>query len=183
MCPRSMHTLFFIYFSIWSIGHLQCWVEFQVYNRVIQLYITEYIHIYILFQMIFYYRSLQDIEYHSLCYTVGPCCLPSLNVLNIYFYLFTWLLSLLSRSVVWLFATPWTVVPQAPLSMGFSRQEHWRAAMPSSRGSSRPRDGRLVSSVSRTDKVGSLPVAPPGKPIHSSMYTLVSNSSFVSSRH
>ena len=26
---------------------------------------------------------------------------------------------------VQLFATPWTVVHQAPLSMGFSRQEHW----------------------------------------------------------
>ena len=24
-----------------------------------------------------------------------------------------------------LFATPWTVAPQAPLSMGFSRQEYW----------------------------------------------------------
>ena len=24
-----------------------------------------------------------------------------------------------------LFETPWTVAPQAPLSMGFSRQEHW----------------------------------------------------------
>ena len=22
--------------------------------------------------------------------------------------------------------TPWTVAPQAPLSLGFSRQEHWR---------------------------------------------------------
>ena len=31
--------------------------------------------------------------------------------------------SLLSR--VWLFATPWTVACQAPLSMGFSRQECW----------------------------------------------------------
>ena len=30
---------------------------------------------------------------------------------------------LLSR--VQLFATPWTVVYQAPLSMGFSRQEYW----------------------------------------------------------
>ena len=30
---------------------------------------------------------------------------------------------LLSR--VWLFATPWTVARQAPLSMGFSRQEYW----------------------------------------------------------
>ena len=25
----------------------------------------------------------------------------------------------------WLFATPWTVVHQAPVSMGFSRQEYW----------------------------------------------------------
>ena len=30
---------------------------------------------------------------------------------------------LLSR--VWLFATPWTVAYQVPLSMGFSRQEYW----------------------------------------------------------
>ena len=30
---------------------------------------------------------------------------------------------LLSR--VRLFVTPWTVAHQAPLSMGFSRQEHW----------------------------------------------------------
>ena len=28
-------------------------------------------------------------------------------------------------SRVWLFATLWTVARQAPLSMGFSRQEHW----------------------------------------------------------
>ena len=28
-------------------------------------------------------------------------------------------------SNVWLFATPWTVAHQAPLSMGFSRQEYW----------------------------------------------------------
>ena len=31
---------------------------------------------------------------------------------------------MLSR--VWLTATPWTVARQAPLSLGFSRQEHWR---------------------------------------------------------
>ena len=30
-----------------------------------------------------------------------------------------------SLSRVWLFATPWTVAYQAPLSMGFSRQEYW----------------------------------------------------------
>ena len=30
-----------------------------------------------------------------------------------------------SLTCVRLFATPWTVAYQAPLSMGFSRQEHW----------------------------------------------------------
>ncbi|CAI9165670.1 unnamed protein product [Rangifer tarandus platyrhynchus] len=30
-----------------------------------------------------------------------------------------------SLSHVWLFVTPWTVACQAPLFMGFSRQEHW----------------------------------------------------------
>ena len=30
-----------------------------------------------------------------------------------------------SLSCVWLFATPWTVVCQAPLSMEFSKQKYW----------------------------------------------------------
>ena len=30
-----------------------------------------------------------------------------------------------SFSCVRLFATPWTVAHQAPLTMGFSRQEYW----------------------------------------------------------
>ena len=30
-----------------------------------------------------------------------------------------------SLSHVWLFVTPWIVAFQAPLSMGFSRQEYW----------------------------------------------------------
>ena len=34
-----------------------------------------------------------------------------------------------SLSLVWLFATPWTVACQAPLSMGFSRQEY-RSGLP-----------------------------------------------------
>ena len=29
------------------------------------------------------------------------------------------------RSCVWLFAAPWAVAHQAPLSTGFSRQEYW----------------------------------------------------------
>ena len=39
------------------------------------------------------------------------------------------------------FVTLWTLAHQAPLSMGFSRQEYWSGfAMPSSRGSSWPRN-------------------------------------------
>ena len=41
-----------------------------------------------------------------------------------------------SLSQVWLFATLWTVAPQAPLSMGFFRQEYWS-------GSSFPSPGDL----------------------------------------
>ena len=41
-------------------------------------------------------------------------------------YKYTFMLLLLSPlNHVQLFATPWTVAHQAPLSMGFSRQEHW----------------------------------------------------------
>ena len=44
-------------------------------------------------------------------------------------------------SLVRLFVTLWTIGHQAPLSMGFSRQEYWSGlAVPSSRGSSWPRD-------------------------------------------
>ena len=32
---------------------------------------------------------------------------------------------LLTKLYLTLFATPWTVAPQAPLSMGFPRQEYW----------------------------------------------------------
>ena len=40
-----------------------------------------------------------------------------------------------SLSCVRLFVTPWTVAHQAPLFMGFSRQEYWSGrARPSSRG-------------------------------------------------
>ena len=37
----------------------------------------------------------------------------------------SWVVVIWSLSRVWLFATPWTVAHQAPLSMGFSRQEYW----------------------------------------------------------
>ena len=36
-----------------------------------------------------------------------------------------WKLKVKSFSLVWLLGTPWTAANQAPLSMGFSRQEYW----------------------------------------------------------
>ena len=53
-----------------------------------------------------------------------------------------------SLSHGWLFATPWTVAHQAPLSMGILQA--WRlvcVAMPSSRESSQPRDLTQVSHI------------------------------------
>ena len=64
-----------------------------------------------------------------------------------------------------LFATPWTVTCQAPLSMEFSRQEYWGGLpCPPPGGSSQPKDQACVSRLPRC-QVGSLPLAPLGKPI------------------
>ena len=53
-----------------------------------------------------------------------------------------------SLSRVRLFATPWTVAHQAPLSMGFSRQEYWSGLLfPSPVESSWPRDRTQVSRI------------------------------------
>ena len=63
-------------------------------------------------------------------------------------------------SRVQLFATLWAVACQAPLSMGFSRQEYWSVVMPFSRRSSPLRD-RVVSPVLQAD---SLPLSHLGSP-------------------
>ena len=51
-----------------------------------------------------------------------------------------------SLRCVWLFVTPWIVAHQAPLSMGIlqARMLEW-IAMPSSRGSSQPKDQTQIS--------------------------------------
>ena len=49
---------------------------------------------------------------------------------------------------VWLFATPWFVAYQAPLSMEFSRQEYWSGLpFPSPEGSSQSGDWTWVSHI------------------------------------
>ena len=56
---------------------------------------------------------------------------------------------MLMLSHIWLFATPWILVHQAPPSMGLPRQEslEW-VAISSSRGSSWPKDRIQVSCIS-----------------------------------
>ena len=67
---------------------------------------------------------------------------------------------LLSR--VRLFATPWTVIHQAPLSIGFPRLEYWSALTFPSQGDL-PNLG--IEPRSPALQADSLPPEPPGKPI------------------
>ena len=69
----------------------------------------------------------------------------ALHLIVLYFIVLYYALLL---SIVWFFATPWTVVRQAPLSMGILQARILeRVAMPSSRGSSQPRDWTQVSCI------------------------------------
>ena len=72
-------------------------------------------------------------------------------------------------SRVQLFTTLWTVARQAPLSMGILQAKtlEW-VAMPSSRGSSWPRDRTCISHIHLLHwQAGSLPLVLPGKPMRS----------------
>ena len=66
-----------------------------------------------------------------------------------------------SLSHVWLFATPWTVVYQAPPSMGFSRQECW-SGLPFPSPGDLPDPG--IEPGSPALQTDALPSEPPGKP-------------------
>ena len=78
-------------------------------------------------------------------------------------------------SCVWLFATTWTVARQAPLSMGFSRQEYWS-------GLSCPPQGIFLTQGLNAClpcllywQVVSLPLAPPRKPYYVLVVQLLSH--------
>ena len=65
-------------------------------------------------------------------------------------------------SLVWLFATPWTVACQTPLSMEFSRQEYWNGLpLPSPRDLPDPG----IEPGSPALQADSLPSELPGKPL------------------
>ena len=78
-----------------------------------------------------------------------------------------WKVKVKSLSHVWLFATPWTVDHQAPLSVGFPRQEYCS-------GLPLPSPGHLpypgIKPRSSELQADSLLSEPPGKPTH---YTFV----------
>ena len=72
---------------------------------------------------------------------------------------------LIHFSRVRLFVTPWTVALQAPLSMGFSRQDYW-SGLPC------PPPGDLPPGIEPAHTAGGFfIIEPPGKPIYH--YTLV----------
>ena len=71
------------------------------------------------------------------------------------------LLSSFSR--VQLFVTPWTVAHQAPLSMGFSRQEYWSGVPCPPPGDLHDPGIKPVSPASPALQADSLSTEPPGK--------------------
>ena len=77
--------------------------------------------------------------------------------LNIILWVCVWK----SFSHVQLFATPWTVARQAPLSIEFSRPEYW-SGLPFSSPGDLPNPG--IEPRSPTFQPNSLPSQPPGKP-------------------
>ena len=62
------------------------------------------------------------------------------------------------------FATPWTAARQAPLSMGFSRQEDW-SELPFPSPRDLPNRGTEPTSPALTGRF--FPTEPPGKPVGS----------------
>ena len=102
---RKILLLFFY----WSIVALQCCAGF-CYTAKWASYTYPYIPSVLIS---FPFRSPQSNEQDSLFYTVGSHCMCMLSPF----------------SCVQLFATLWTTACQAPLSMGFSRQEYWNGLL------------------------------------------------------
>ena len=74
-------------------------------------------------------------------------------------------------------STPWTVTHQAPLSTGFSRQEHW-SGLPFPSPGDLPDPG--IKPRSPTLQADSLPSEPPGKPPQTTKWYSNSTSEYIS---
>ena len=64
-----------------------------------------------------------------------------------------------------IFATPWTVAHEAPLSMGFPKQENWSGLSCRPSGDLPGPGTEPVSLTCPALAMGSLPLVPPGKPL------------------
>ena len=99
-----------------------------------------------------------------------PFLLFFLLVMERFYELLTSLCCMLSRfSRVRLLATPWTVSHQAPLSMGFSRQEYWDG-LPCPPPGDLPNPG--IEPISPALQVDSLPLSHQESPLKSSVLLL-----------
>ena len=105
-----------------------------------------------------YFKSRPNLNYFS---SHDPLAYPPI-----------WFSSLMQKvkvkllSHVRLFVTPWTVAHQAPLSMGFSRQEYWSGLpFPSPGNLPDPR----IEPRSPTLQTGTLTSEPTGKPYAESL--------------
>ena len=75
---QSHLTKLYIFLYIYIVLKYSWLVMCQVHSKVIQLYI----YTYIITEIIFLYKLLQDIDYSSLCYTVKACYLMHLYFFN-----------------------------------------------------------------------------------------------------
>ena len=85
---------------------------------------------------------------------------PQTSSLFIHWCTFTCMAESVGCSVVsWLFGTPWTIAHQAPLSIGFSRQEYW-SGLPCPSPEDLPDSGFELGCLAL--QADSLPSEPPG---------------------
>ena len=89
-----------------------------------------------------YFGMFSDTHMLVIQLNIWPCFLQT------FVFSFQYRMHVLSPHCVWLFATPWTVGCQTPLSIWIlqARTLQW-IAKPSSRGSSQPRDWTQVSCI------------------------------------
>ena len=91
-----------------------------------------------------------------------------IKVDNILIYTHVCMLS--SFSLVWLFATPWTVGPLAPLSMEFSKQEYWQGLPCPPQWDLWDSGIKPTTLTSPALAAGFFTLVPPGKPIYVHIY-------------
>ena len=78
-CHHSAWVFFFLYmFAKVYFLKIEVYIYIVVLISAIQQSDYSYIHVCILFNILFHYGLSQDVEYSSLCYTLGPCCLSIL---------------------------------------------------------------------------------------------------------